>query len=32
MGTAIAIGASGSGSGLFWARASGLAPFTDKLP
>ena len=31
MGTAIAIGASGSGSGLFWARASGVAPFTDSL-
>ena len=31
MGTAITIGASGSGSGLFWARASGVAPFTDSL-
>ncbi|MGP8246385.1 MAG: hypothetical protein ACLQVN_17925 [Bryobacteraceae bacterium] len=32
MGTAITVGSSGSGSGLFWARASGVAPFTDKLP
>lgn len=31
MGTSIAIGSSGSGSGLFWARASAVAPFTDKL-
>jgi hypothetical protein len=32
MGTAIAIGSSGSGAGLFWARASAVAAFMDKLP
>jgi len=32
MGTEISVGSSGSGSGLFWARASGVAAFADKLP